>query len=133
MNTPNEFDDFINKMKQLSAQKAKATKRDQTIAEMVAEGNRLLEEEEREKNSKKKPEPPKPQPDETTKLESTLGSISENPYIRARVQLLNKMTPEARKVIERIEKGELERNHVYDRFVHDVALLGDNLSNTKLK
>ncbi len=94
--------------------------------ELVAQGNKILEEEEEEK---KKTPAKRSKPDDTKKLESKLASTSDNPYIRARTQVLNKMSESARTIIEKMEKGELEKDTRYDTFVKSVRILGDQLSN----
>lgn len=90
------------------------------IAKWVAEGAALLAEE--SKLTKKKVV------DETKKLETKLGSISPNPYVRARCEILVKYPEEKRKLIELMEKGEKPKDHRYDTFVKEVASLGDKMT-----
>ena len=61
-------------------------------------------------------------------LEEALGKMSDNPYVRARIQILNKMKPEARSVIEKMEKGTLPQDRRYDEFCKEIRILGDKLS-----
>ena len=90
----------------------------------VKEGHALLDAE--EKNPSKKPEPFK-QPSPV--LNDALGKMSDNPYIRARTQILTKMSPAARAVIEDMERiGGNTCNPTYDKFAKSVTLLGDKLS-----
>jgi hypothetical protein len=96
---------------------------EQYLAIAIKEGEELLAAE--EKNSVKKPES-FAQPKE--KLQDTLGKMSDNPYIRARTQILTKMTPKARSVIEDMEKGSVKKDARYDTFVKQVTILGDKLS-----
>lgn len=95
---------------------------EQIITQLVKEGNELLEAEAKTKPSVKST------PESKAALEDALGKMSDNPYIRARVQLLRKMTPEARSVIEKMEKGTLAKDHRYDDFCNMVTRLGDKLS-----
>lgn len=90
------------------------------ISKWVAEGAALIAEE--EKATKKKVV------DETKKLETTLGSTSPNPYVRARCEVLVKYPEEKRKLIELMEKGEKPKDHRYDSFVKEVSALGDKMS-----
>ena len=103
---------------------------EESLTELVKEGHRLLAAEEKKKN----PCPPvptapvPPKKDDTKRLESNLASTSTNPYVRARIQILNKMTALARGVIEKMEKGELPKDRRYDEFAKTVMNLGDKLS-----
>lgn len=99
---------------------AEAEINDANIAKWVAEGAALIAEE--EKLTKKTII------NETKKLESKLGSMSPNPYVRARVEILMKMTEDQRKAIELMEKGEKPTDHRYDAFVKQVAALGDKMT-----
>jgi len=63
-----------------------------------------------------------------TALESALGSKSNNPYIRARIKILNDLPPKVRSEIEHMEKTGKINNSVYRKFTVAIALLGDKLS-----
>jgi hypothetical protein len=89
----------------------------------IKEGEELLAAE--AKNSVKKPEP-FAQP--SAKLQDALAKMSDNPYVRARIELLNKMGAIARSVIEKMEKGELPKDDRYDKFCKQVAIRGDQIS-----
>lgn len=91
----------------------------QIMFRATLEGMIILRAEEKEKS---KPEPMTQKPQI---LESKLGSISPNPFVRARVQILTKMGDFERKEIERMEKDGNINNRVYDAFAHDVRVLGD--------
>lgn len=91
---------------------------EETLAELLAEGQRLLDEEEKLKKPK----------DESKQLESKLGSTSLNPYVRARHEILTKMADTQKKIIEKMEKGELEKDSRYDTFCKQVAVRGDQIS-----
>ena len=99
---------------------AEAEVNDANIAKWVAEGAALIAEEEKQTK--------KTIVNETKKLESKLGSMSPNPYVRARVEILMKMNEDQRKAIELMEKGEKPTDHRYDAFVKQVAALGDKMS-----
>lgn len=92
---------------------------DEYLAICLKEGAALLEAEEKEKADSVKSK---------DILEDTLGKMSENPYINARVQILQKMSQKARSVIEQMEKGSLDKDSRYDKFVKAVTELGDKLS-----
>ena len=101
---------------------------DQYLTIALKEGNALLALED------KMIRPPSSIPatmENSTVLEDKLGKISKNAYVRARVELLEKMPPLARSVIEKMERGELERDLRYDRFCKAVIILGDQLSGDK--
>jgi hypothetical protein len=126
----NTFGDFSKKIKlDPSRQNLKPVNPkltfDQYLAIAVAEGHALLAAE--EKQSVKKPEPFQ-QP--SAVLNDALGKMSNNPYIRARTEILNKMKPLARSIIEKMEKGELEKDSRYDTFCKAVQIRGDQLSSS---
>ena len=69
--------------------------------------------------------------DETKKLEVALGESSDNPYIKARTQILKKMNQWQQAEIARMEKdGDINNRH-YDAFVRHVREKGDELSSKK--
>jgi hypothetical protein len=110
------------KLTKMSRANLRPLDHEETIIEAVAEGMKLLQEE------PPKASPEKPKPDDTKKLESKLASTSDNPYIRARIQILNKMSDAARDVIEKMEKGETKKDRRYDEFLKAVGILGDKFS-----
>lgn len=68
----------------------------------------------------------KPQIQENSgKLQDTLAKMSNNPYVRARGEILAKMTPAARSVIEKMENGQLDKDSRYDTFCKAVNQLGE--------
>jgi hypothetical protein len=91
----------------------------QIVFQATLEGMIILRAEEKEKS---KPEPfaQKPQI-----LETKLGSISNNPIIRARVKILNGYTPFRRAEIERMEKIGDTDNRFYKDFAAEVSHLTD--------
>ena len=126
----NTFGDFSKKIK-LSPDRQNlkpvnpALSFDQYLTIAIKEGYALLATE--TKNSVKKPEPSK-QP--SSVLTDSLGKMSVNPYVRARTQILTKMSPKARSVIEEMERIGNTANPVYDKFARSVTLLGDTLSSS---
>ena len=66
--------------------------------------------------------------DETRKLTENLGKSSKNPYIRARIMVLEKLPEWKRHELARMEQTGNTNNRYYDEFVHEVAILGDSLS-----
>jgi hypothetical protein len=63
-----------------------------------------------------------------SKVYTTLGKMSNNPYTRAWAQLLAKMRPEVRSVIEDMINGKILKDQRYDTFCRSVTELGDLLS-----
>jgi hypothetical protein len=119
-------DNFKDDEKNLSRRNLPIPDHKETIAELVAEGNRLLEQDE------KKPSPvvkPSVLPVPTSPM---LSSDSKNPYIKAIIQLLNQWKKDPRTAwkaeeIENMKKKKNTNNRHYDEFVHEVRLLGDTL------
>lgn len=97
---------------------------DKNIAKLVAEGNALLAEEEKRKEKK----PAAPLKDESKKLETKLATTSSNPYVRARMEVLQKMAEDKRAIIEKMEKGSLPKDSRYEEFCKQVRIRGDQLS-----
>lgn len=91
----------------------------QLMGHLAAEGEKLLKTEEKIK---------KPV-DDAKKLDAALALSSKNPYIRARVAVLQKMPKWKRNEIHDMERNRNIDNPHYQEFVHEVAILGDNLSN----
>ena len=99
------------------------------IIEACKEGNALLEAE--GKLPIGKPSPPSSvTPDPKTAVQDNLAAKSTNPYVRARGEILGKMTPKARSVIEEMEKGTIKKDARYDKFCLQVSELGDKLSSS---
>lgn len=92
------------------------------MAWLAAEGEKLLTAE--QKNA---PVTPAIVKDERPKLDATLALSSTNPYVRARVQVLQKMPETKRNEIEKMEKTGNINNRTYEAFVHQVTVLGDNM------
>jgi hypothetical protein len=90
----------------------------------IKEGNALLNAEAKNsENSVKTPSKP-----DSVKLANKLGEMSTNAYVRARTEILNRMTPESRRIIEKMERGELTKDKRYDMFCKAVTIKGDELS-----
>ena len=98
---------------------------DRQIVEAVREGNKAIDEDE-QKSSK----PNSVKSDPKTAMEDSLAAKSNNPYVRARGEILGKMTPKARSVIEEMEKGTIKKDARYDKFCLQVSELGDKLSSS---
>ena len=62
------------------------------------------------------------------KLQSTLATVSKNPYVRAREEILKKMPKAKRTEIEQMEAMGKVDNRVYKEFLAAVANAGDKLS-----
>jgi len=128
------FNDFFNQMKKVKLSPDRQNLKpvdpsltfEQYLAIAIKEGEALLAAEEKTKpKSSVKPEP-LAQP--SAKLQDALAKMSDNPYVRARIEILNKMGPIARSVIEKMEKGTLAKDARYDTFCKAVTLKGDQLS-----
>ncbi len=125
------FDDYMSKLKKVKLDPSRKNLKpvdpsltfEQYLAIAIKEGEELLALEEKAKKPSVKPAPKS-----TAALEDALGKMSDNPYVRARIQVLQKMKPEARSVIEKMEKGTLPKDSRYDTFCKDVGILGDQLS-----
>ena len=92
---------------------------EQTIAELCAEGDKLLEAEIEFKI--KSPSPAKA-------LETALGEKSPNAYVRARSQILKEMKPWQQKEIETLESTGQTDKFAYQEFIKSVIDLGDKFS-----
>ncbi len=88
----------------------------ETMMELCIEGMKLLKEE-------------KPAPKvENKRLQDALAASASNPYIRARLKILNDLPPERRNQIEEMENKGKTNNPLYEKFAKMVATLGDKLS-----
>lgn len=99
---------------------------EETIKELVEAGERLLIEEQKTNKvvSSK---------DDNKKLETKLALASDNPYIRAWGEVLNKWMNDPKtlreaKEIENMEKGKFPRDRYYNDFIKEVITLGDSIS-----
>lgn len=96
----------------------------QLISHLAAEGEKLLNAETTKVVGKVRPKI-----DDTKKLDMALALSSKNPYIRARIMILQKLPTWRKKELAEMEKtGNINNKH-YEEFVHEVAILGDSLSN----
>ena len=95
---------------------------EETLEELIAEGNRLLEAE------TKKPVEKTPQPCEKKRLQDTLAADSKNPYVRARNKILNDLPKERRERIEAMEQTGHTDNATYEEFTKMITKLGDKFS-----
>ena len=126
----NTFGDFSKKIK-LSPDRmnlkpvSQSLSFDECLSKALREGYQLLEEE--AKNPPKDSVKPAPNPN-SVKLENKLGETSKNAYVRARSEVLNKMSPAARAVIEKMERGDLTKDTRWDTFCKAATILGDSLS-----
>lgn len=94
------------------------------IIEACREGNLLLE------SDSKVPKPPSGSvnPDPKTAVQDNLAAKSTNPYVRARGEIMSKMTPKTREIIEKMEAGTLKKDARYDKFLSQIIQLGDKFS-----
>lgn len=123
------YDEYMEKLKKVKLDPSRKNLKpvdasltfDQYLVQCIKEGNELLEAE--TKKSSVKPPPSNPKV-----LEDALGKMSDNPYVRARIQVLKRMSADARSVIEKMEKGDLTKDSRYETFCKAVSILGDKLS-----
>lgn len=87
---------------------------EESIDELIAEGDRLLEQEAKKKT--------------IAKSSPSTKSTSNNPYLQARLKILSAMDPETRQVIESLEKEGKKESRQYQEFIREVQRLGDKLS-----
>lgn len=127
MTTNDNFDDYIKKINKvndlLGRQNLPKPDHKETLDELIAEGNRLLALE--EKLSKKMK---KAIVTEEKKLEIKLATNSSNPYVRARIDILNKMSEVERSIIEKMEIGTFPKDSRFDHFASEIRVLGDTYS-----
>jgi hypothetical protein len=103
--------------------KRQSTNLGKLAMDLCAEGQALLDAEE-----KAKAPVAAPPVDDKKKLDTALATASPNPYVRARIKVLNGMTESRRKMIETMEKTGDINNRTYDDFTKAVAEQGDKLS-----
>lgn len=96
----------------------------QLMNRLAAEGRELLEKEKLTGLKKLVPEKPTP----AKVLESALGLIDKNPYVRARAQVLKDLPADKRKAIEEMERTGNTENTRYSEFLKMVRVLGDRFS-----
>ena len=124
--TNNNYDEYMEKIKlPPSRRNLKMWTEDEAeitqanLNKWIKEGDALLIKEKATKYHTK---------DDSRKLESELGTTSSNPYIRARMEILRKMSKDRLRVIEKMEDGSLPKDRRYDEFVKEVAKLGDKMT-----
>lgn len=128
-NTP--FGDFMKKVKLSSDRKHMKPRPtgigdDEYLMMSIKEGYALLEAEGTGSvKTSLNLRPSKHVSENSQKLQDTLAKMSTNPYVRARGEILNKMSPAARSVIEKMENGQLDKDGRYDTFCKAVSQLGE--------
>jgi hypothetical protein len=110
------YEKYLNNLKHRGYENLPIPDQEESIDKLVAEGNRLLEEE-----SQKKPT--------TQSKVSSINPPSDNPYLRARKKILSEMTEEKRSLIIRHEKEGKTDSSQYKDFVALIRKLGDNMTN----
>ena len=124
-------DDYLNKLSKVKLPKDRQNLKmvsskltfGEYLMQATMEGFKLLEEEEiaRAKN----PISVKVSPG----IETTVGALNKNPYAQARIEILKKMSPELKTIIEKMEKGLMEKDTRWDTFCKAIRLQGDQSSN----
>lgn len=111
------FKKYIANVQARGYQKLSKPTREETLDELIAAGNRLLEKDiASAKVSPKSSSPPK------------LDLDAKNPYLRARTTVLMDMSDQRRKRLLEMEAEKNTNNPVYDEFVRLVIKLGDQFS-----
>ena len=103
---------------------------DQYLSQSLQEGYALLEAEAKSKPVQKA-STTAPLKSDSVNLENKLGETNKNAYVRARSEILKKLNPESRAIIEKMERNELEKDLRWDRFCKEIRIRGDELSNSK--
>lgn len=111
-------------LKKLGRDKLKPLEKELTIEELCAQGLKEMDAE----NSKTSTPLSKK---ESQVLETALGAMSTNPYVQARVKILNDLPPAKREQIQKMEETKNTDSKTYDEFVKMVVKLGDQLSDKK--
>ena len=124
--TNDSFERYQKHVKEHGYDKLKKTIKDQSINDLIAEGNKLLKKDIPKESAK---EPTKEIPIVLPKsLDTNTGETSTNPYIKARIQVLKTLKPWRRSEIETMEREKNIDNKFYQEFVDMVITLGDKLS-----
>ena len=105
---------------------------EQYLVVALKEGYALLEADSKvpPKCSVKQPIDPnlKPCIPSPSKVQDALGKTSTNPYIRARSEIMGKLSLKARAAVEGMETGTIPKDKNYQMFIDQVMALGDKYS-----
>lgn len=101
----NNSDEIENRIAQLEQMKNNAEIENPTITQLIEQGNKMLADEKK----------------------SPVATSMDNPFFRARIQILAKYPAWRKSEIERMERDNNKDNRYYDEFVREVAALGDTL------
>lgn len=109
---------YLANVKNRGYDKLSSPKQKESIDDLIAEGDRLLEEESKAivSTASVSSTPPKER------------ATSTNPYRQARLKILSEMDPEKRSFIEQLEKAHNTDHYQYTDFVKQIQKLGDQLS-----
>lgn len=105
------FNEYVGKSDRVEFRQHPKPTHNQSLSDLISEGNRLLQEEE-----KKNP------------IAKSSPKNENNPYIRARAEVLKKMPSWKRNEIATMEKEHNLDNPYYDDFVKQVRILGDSFN-----
>jgi hypothetical protein len=120
---------YLEQIKAKGYDKLKTTSNKQSnlnliMRQLSIEGDILLLQEKQAKDNV-------PLKDDKKELESSLAASSKNPYIRARSEIIGKLSPDARKRLDEIESSKdvnAKNTKAYTDFVKMISALGDKLS-----
>lgn len=125
---PNNFDKYQKKLDEAKFHASRKNLKpvDLTVSfqkyldQCITEGNALLAAEAKKDSVK---------PETKKTFQAAMKKVLDNPYTKAHKEILEKMDAEKRSLIERMERGETPKTHLYDDFAKEVRQLGDQLSN----
>lgn len=110
------YEKYLNNVKLRGYANLPIPDHEETIEELLIEGDRLIRKEESQKSSP------------TITVNPPPKASSNNPYFQARQKILSEMDSEKRKLIERLEKEGNTDSYQYQDFVEQIRKLGDQLS-----
>ena len=124
----NNFDDYLDKLKKVKLDPSRKNLKprpsgltdEQYLTLAIKEGHELLG-----------ADSVKPTPsvkESNSELQSALAKMSTNPYARAQAELLDKLPPKARSVMEDMINNAIPRDDRYDKFMRQVISIGNKLS-----
>ncbi len=94
---------------------------EETLTELIQEGQRLLDAEEKKKTRKSAKKG-------SVKQKKISKNFETNPYYMAKQILLAGEYKQMKLVIEQMDKGEIPKDRMYNEFVKAIAFLGDKMS-----
>lgn len=109
------YERYLNNLKIRGYDKLSPPLKEESINDLIAEGDRLLEAEAKKSTVK-------------AKKSTSNTTTSNNPYRQARLKILSEMDKSQRTLIETLEKEGKKDSREYLEFVKNISTLGDKLS-----